>query len=374
MTDDSPALDEVADILEYWRALCASRSPAAGDNLLCPACERSMFLEATGLRGIAPHPLLHELLRALTISTWSVESVIRRDCDGSPDDEDHRDCAHYLAAQVAIYDRVLLVRHKIAGVLDRAPRREGGWEDRYVIRRLDEWIAAVEDWRPERGMLADETCTTCSESPLRGEAAFRRLPHDLRHSLYALVDELVDEFDGYSPVVIGQVMAARSAIDTVIDWHVDSLRAEWIVDHVPLGIADVQRELLVGAEQPEAEAFLNRRLSSVVRNAVSCVRETSFTARDKHLRSPYALAACPDFQWPLWLIRAVVEVAMEVRNEHVVGRHAKDAKRATFDEWLFRRVRNLTLFEHSVAMQLEAAFGPALRRWLGLRLIRPVHS
>jgi len=64
------------------------------------------------------------------------------------------------------------------------------------------WLQQVSSWRPP-GSFIDGVCQLCEESPLRDEAIFDALPHDLLHGIVtdfrALAEErytvLVDEYE-----------------------------------------------------------------------------------------------------------------------------------------------------------------------------------
>lgn len=383
---ERPEVLALAEALESWSVANSRWRPIAGEGILCRECEYSPFVEASGLRGFAPHSVLHALCSSLERATDDVARELWLQC-GRCVELDEPQCAHALHARVLVLDQLAESRVDLADATEQLHRQTHEWERRYAVRRLDELFERSRAWMPSESMLAPQDCVMCSTHLLRGEAHVRRLPHDLRHELYTLIDDVADEFAdtavwgrntaGECPrpgaltwarsLMTGLVVDSAPGFRAFLETVIDTARAQWIVDHCPMTVADIAREEALAMARPEWEASLQERLGELVGFAQL---DLSPTRSSEIGRSPYALVACPDLHWPAWLLDGIVSMAFDLRQ--VFCSRAAAGTVVAFDAWLFERLRSLPLFENRVALAMGARHGDQHRRSMGLRLLAPV--
>jgi hypothetical protein len=144
------------------------------------------------------------------------------------------------------------------------------------------------------------------------------------------------------------------------------------VDHQPLTIEHVAREVSLATARPAWESYLELKIHEMVLDAPTLVLSGWCRNAEAAYRSPYALAACPHLHWPVALIAELVTIVTDLRW-HVCSQ-SEDATMAVFDAWLFERLQSLPLVEHRLATAVELRHGHEYRRQLGLRLLAPLRD
>ena len=403
-------VSEMAGIVESWNVRLARWLDGPGEWDLCLSCERSEFAEASGLMGLAPHSLMHGLFEELQRLTELVETELAQSCttsshhDGSSQDAEM--CQHRTEAlELVKRDLRDLGRLLAVGVEDRVSRgrRERlGSDSRYVIRSIEQWIGDVQDWVATEHALAPIICGRCLSEARRGESLVVRLPHDLRHELFVLFGEIEDDFEAVegmhcdrckggsvpprlsgchhrrrgSALVHRVWLRSRLAVETLLMATIDPRRRAWVVDEQPFGAELWNVELEIASSQPALNLRLWRELASVASDPPRRWVEACPRAEDDSCyRSEFAWAACPTMHWPHWLLHGVVEKVLSLRAEVLLERlhEVDDAESTTvlmldFDAWIFPRLHNLDLLEHTAGMAVRASCGDAVRRQMGLRV------
>jgi hypothetical protein len=375
---EHPEVLALAEVFETWHLLNSGWQPTVGESILCRNCDSSLFTDASGLRGLAPHTILHALCTRLEHATDEVAHELWLECQRC-DVPGGSGCAHEVDARVRILDHVALAQRDLISATEVLLRQHRDWERQYAVRRLDEFLDDARSWVPSSSMFSSMECIACAINPLRGEAHVRRLPHDLRHVLYAVVDEIEEEFaenpmDGrchWARALLRQlVVQSGVGMSAFVENFVDDARAEWIVDHQGITLEDVAREEAVAAVRPEWEALVQRGLQRILDYSTSVEFPRMLSRSGDVGRSPYAMAICPDLHWPAWVIDELVTMALNLRWN--VCRKLSGAEAAGFDAWLSERLQALTLFEHRLAFSVQRAHGELTRRQSGLRLLAPL--
>ncbi len=400
----------MADIVEAWNLGLATWLDGPGEWELCNSCVRSVFANASGLIELAPHSLVHALFKDLQRLTDSVAIELTQTCATTLHDEDSsrddKSCRHRTESlELVTRDLRDLAQLLAAGVDDRVSksRRERlGSGDRYVIRSIEQWIRDAQDWVATEHALAPAICGRCLSDPRRGESLIVRLPHDLRHDLLALFDEIEDDFEvveevhctrcqgGSMPPLFSRCrhrqwgsalvhrvwLRSRLAVETLLQQVVDPRRRAWMVDSQPFDAGLVHVESEMASSQPTLNLRLWIELTSLASDPPEQWAESCSDTEDSACyRSEFAWAACPTMHWPHWLLHGVVETVLTLRAEVFSERtHAVEGDESTtalmldFDAWIFPRLHNLALLEHTAAMAVKATFGDDVRRQMGLRL------
>lgn len=397
---EQPEVEVLADIFEYWFSKCSSWRPMVGEQLMCLLCRESLFGEVSGLRGLAPHSILHELCTQLEGATSLVARELWLACERcTAGERESAACTHDLQAHVLVLDQVGRCSVELTTEVEMLSRARSSWEREYCVRRLDEWLGQSLGWRPSERMISIPGCTRCADHPLRGEATVRRLPHDLRHSLFELLDDVEDEFAepvavrGRERVVergsesgswtrgmlLSLVVEGALGISALIETVVDEPRARWIVEHRSLTVVDVAREDAIARARPVWEGRLATRFDDLVAQSGELASWRRGEQTEHVYRSPYTLAACPDMHWPSWLLTEILAVATDLRSDQYMATRDSSSDSpgramADFDAWLFERIKVLPLLEHRVAREVQARHGENLRRSLGLRMLSEFES
>jgi len=399
--------DLTSDIAEDWIVAAERWRPGIDDHLLCVACQRSPYLTSSQVHDLAPHALTHQLVVSLSTAERRLAEALEEHCPhpvhtDAPDDRDT--CAHVADARVLLVEDLAGKAPDLVWIVENVvePRRRAARDStsRFLTLRFEEWLRWARDWRPSMDGIMTVVCDLCFTHTLRGDPVIASLPHDLRHSLYLLIGELVDEVeveeevrcalcaagrpawrcrhaDSARSAVYKVFRASELAFATLLRDVVHPRRRRWVMDTVPLATEASRQELELAAEYPLLTMEFAARLGDVFRAARQAdPDEIEQIGCTTCRRSPYLVVACPTMHWPHWLAHAIGVLVVEMREgtyERLCGDDGDaDAQELReFDFWISERLRHMDYLEHIVGAVVESRLGRAQREAFGLRLLDP---
>jgi len=397
--------DLTSDIAADWIVAAEGWRPGIDDDLLCGACQRSPYLTSSQVHDLAPHTLIHQLTVSLSTAERRLVDALEEHCPHPVhvDDPDDRDtCSHGADARGLLVDDLVGKAPDLVWIVENVvePRRRAARDStsRFLTLRFEEWLRWARDWRPSMAGIMTVVCDLCFTHTLRGDPVMASLPHDLRHGLYLLIGELVDEVEVEEEVCCSLCAAGRPAwrcrhadiarsrvykvfraselaFATLLRDVVHPRRRRWVIDTVPLAVETSRRELELAAEHPRHMMEFAARLGDVIRAARQANPEEIEPIGCATCRqSPYLAAACPTMHWPHWLTHEIGVLVVEMRNGVYLRLQGDDddadaQELREFDFWITERLRHTDVLEHVVGAVVESRLGRAQREAWGLRLL-----